>query len=125
MYITLNLFSTIPNIKALLDSMNIDLRKSNVRVSLKSLQCWESNSKKMLCSVQSGLCVEGVKQLLLHRLKEMEKKLCRHGRRNTLEWYDKPLPAVHVTIRNIRELKLPNNPKEREELSFDPFPHSS
>ena len=55
----------------------------------------------------------------------MEKTLCRHGRWNTLEWYDKPLPAVHVTIRNICDHKLPNNPKEREELSFDPFPRSS
>jgi hypothetical protein len=55
----------------------------------------------------------------------MEKKLCRHGKLSTLEWYDTPLPPVHVTIRNIRELKLPLNPEEREELSFDPFPRSS
>ncbi|KAL3803357.1 hypothetical protein HJC23_009321 [Cyclotella cryptica] len=125
MYVTVNLYSTLPNIKSLLDSMNIDLRRSNVRVSLKSLQCWESSSKKMLCSVQSGLCVEGVRQLLLHRLKEMEKKLCRHGRLNTIDWYDTPLPPIHVTTRAIRELRLPKDPLEREELSFDPFPRSS
>ena len=79
----------------------------------------------MLCGVQSGLCTEGVHQLLTHRLKEMEKKLCRHGRLDTLEWYDKPLPAVNVTLRNIRELRLPDNKEEREQLTFDPFPRSS
>jgi hypothetical protein len=102
--------------------MNVDLRRHNVRVSLKSLQVWESNSKKMLCGVQSGLCPAGIHQLLLHRLKEREKKLCHHGQLDTLEWYDKPLPALNVTIRSIRELKLPDNREEREQLSFDPFP---
>ena len=79
----------------------------------------------MLCSVQSSLCTVGVKQLLLHRLKEMEKKLCRHGRLSTLEWYDKPLPEINVAIRSIRELRLPEDPLEREQLSFDPFPRNS
>jgi hypothetical protein len=122
MYVMLSLYTTLTNISALIDSMNIDLRKSNMWVSLKSLQCWESNSKKMMCSVQSGLCVAGVSQLLLHWLKEMEKKLCHHGRLSTLEWYDKPLPAVNVTLRSIWELQLPNNNTERDQLSFDPFP---
>lgn len=124
-YVTLNLFSSLGNIKMLVESMNIDLRQSNMRISVKALQCWESHSKKMLCSVQSSLCTAGVKQLLLHRLKETEKKLCRHGRMDTLEWYDKPLPAINVTIRTIRELKLPSDPSEREQLSFDPFPRTS
>jgi len=125
MYVTINLFSNIPKISMVLNSMNVDLRRHNVKVSLKSLQCWESNSKKILCGVQSGLCTEGVHQLLAHRLKEMEKKLCRHGCIDTLEWYDKPLPAINVSLRSIRELHLPDNPEEREQLTFDPFPHSS
>jgi hypothetical protein len=124
-YITVNLCTAIPKISVILESMKIDLRKYNVRVSLKPLQCWESHSKKMLCGVQNGLCTEGVKQLLLHRLKEMEKKLCRHGKMDTLEWYDKPLPEVNVTTRTIRELKLPDNKEERAQLSFDTFPRSS
>jgi hypothetical protein len=104
MYVTLNLYTTLSNILALINSMNIDLRKSNMRVSPNSLQCWESNSKKMLCSIQSGLCVAGVSQLLLHLLKEMEKKLCHQGRLSTLKWYVKPLTAVNVTLRSIWEL---------------------
>jgi hypothetical protein len=124
-YVTVNLFSGLPDIRFLIESMNIDLRKSNLRVSVKALQCWESQSRKMLCSVQSNLCIAGVKQLLLHRLKETEKKLCRHGRMSTLEWYDTPLPDINVSIRTIRELRLPNDPKEREQLSFDPFPRAS
>jgi hypothetical protein len=124
-YVTVNLYLAIPNIPSLLDSMNIDLRKSNIRVTAKALQCWESNSKKMICSIQNGLCVDGVKQLLLHRLKEMERKLCRHSKLNTLEWYDKPLPEINVTLRSIRELRLPDKFTDREELSFDPFPRTS
>ena len=124
-YVTINLFTTIPKISVIIDLTNIDLRKYNVRVSLKPLQCWESHSKKILCGVQNGLCTEGVKQLLLHRLKEMEKKLCRHGKLDTLEWYNAPLPEVNVTTRTIRELKLPDNKDEIDQLSFDPFPRSS
>ena len=90
MYLTLNLCSAIRNIPALLESLNIGLRKSNTRVTFKPLQCWAPHSRKMLCAVQSGLCTEGVKQLLLHQLKDMEKKLCRHGKLDTLKWYDKP-----------------------------------
>ena len=79
----------------------------------------------MLCSVQSNLCLAGVKQLLLHRLKETEKKLCRHGRLSMLEWYDKPLPAINMSIRSIRELRLPTDPKEREQFFFDSFLRTS
>jgi hypothetical protein len=125
MYATVNLYTKIPKISLVLESMNVDLRRHNVRVSLKSLKVWESNSKKMLCGVQRGLCPAGIHQLLLHRLKEMEKKLCRHGQLDTLEWYDKPLPALNVTIQSISELKLPDNREEQEQLSFDPFPRSS
>jgi hypothetical protein len=113
-YVTVNLYSSIPDIKLIIESMNRDLRKSNIRVSIKALQCWESQSKKMLCSVQSNLCLVGVKQLLLHRLKETEKKHCQHGRLSTLEWYNNPLPDINVT-----------DPKERKRLSFDPFPCAS
>jgi hypothetical protein len=42
-----------------------------------------------------------------------------------MEWYDNPLPEVHVTLWNIRELRLPNNATEHEELSFNPFPRTS
>jgi hypothetical protein len=55
----------------------------------------------------------------------MEKKLCHHGRLDTLEWYNKPLPELNVTLRSIRELCLPNNIAERDQLSFGPFPRSS
>jgi hypothetical protein len=75
--------------------------------------------------VQSNLCLVGVKQLLLHRLKETDKKLCRHGRLSTLEWYDNPLPDINVSIHTIRELRLPTDPEERKQLTFDPFPRAS
>ena len=51
----------------------------------------------------------------------MEKKLCRHGKLDTLEWYDLPLPEFHMTIRSIRSLKLPDDPAEKKRLTFDTF----
>ena len=125
MYATLNLFTTFPKIKKLLEAVNIDLRRSKVKLSLKDLQCWESYPKKMMCGVNSGLCVDGVQQLLSHRLKELEKKMCRHGKLNTLEWYDEPLPELKVSLRPIRPLRLPRNEDEKARLSFDPFPWES
>ncbi|KAL3780888.1 hypothetical protein HJC23_009934 [Cyclotella cryptica] len=124
-YAIINLYTALPKISTIIEAMNIDLRRYNARVLLKPLQVWESHSKKMLCGVHNGLCIEGVKQLLMHRLKEMEKKLCRHGKMDTLEWYDSPLPAINVTTRTIRELKLPDDKEERARLSFDSFPRSS
>ena len=79
----------------------------------------------MMCGVNGSLCVTGVQQLLSHRLKELEKKMCRHGKLNTLEWYDKPLPELMVSQRPIRPLRLPNNEEEKARLSFDPFPWES
>ncbi len=122
MYATLNLFTSLPKIEKLLEAVNIDLRKSKVKVSLKDLQCWESYPKKMMCGVNGGLCASGVQQLLLHRLKELEKKLCRHGKLNTLEWYDEPLPDLKVSLRPIRPLRLPKDEDERARLTFEPFP---
>ena len=125
MYTTMNLYTKYPNIQRLLDSVNVDLRKNKVRVSLKELQCWESSPKKILCGVNSNLCVTGVRQLFLHKLKELEKKLCRHGRLNTLEWYDEPLPDLIVSLRGIRPLKLPQDDEEKSRLTFDTFPWES
>ncbi len=125
MYATVNLYTTIVDTNRLIESLNIDLRKSNVKITKKELQCWESKSRKMLCGVKSGLCVAGVQQLLAHQLKETEKKLCRHGKLSTIEWYDEPLPAFTVSARPIRSLKLPTDKKEHERLSFDPFPWES
>ena len=125
MYATVNLFTSITNLGKLLEAINIDLRRSKVKLSLKDLQCWDSYPKKMMCGVNSTLCVAGVQQLLSHRLKELEKKMCRHGRLNTMDWYDVPLPELKVTLRPIRPLKLPNNEEEKARLSFDPFPWES
>ena len=74
MYATMNLCTKYPNIKQLLDSVNVDLRKNKVRVSLKELQCWESSPKKILCGVNSNLCATGVRQLLLHKLKNWKRR---------------------------------------------------
>ncbi len=125
MYATLNLSTSIPKIDKLLEAINIDLRRSKVKISLKDLQCWDSYPKKMMCGVNGSLCVTGVQQLLSHRLKELEKKMCRHGKLNTLEWYDTPLPELMVSQRPIRPLRLPNNEEEKARLSFDPFPWES
>ena len=122
MYATINLYTAFPNIHKLIESVNVDLRKNKVRVSLKELQCWESSPKKMLCGVNNGLCATGVRQLLLHKLKELEKKMCRHGRLNTIELYDEPLPELNVTLKGIRPLKLPSDGEERSHLTFDTFP---
>jgi hypothetical protein len=125
MYATVNLCTTISATEQLIESLNIDLRKSNVRISKKELQCWESKSRKMLCGIKSGLCVTGLKQLLAHQLKEIEWKLCRHGKLETINWYDEQLPAFTVSVRPIRPPKLPSDKKEHKRLSFDPFPWDS
>ncbi len=125
MYATMNLYTKYPNIQRLLDSVNVDLRKNKVKVSLKELQCWESSPKKILCGVNSNLCVDGIKQLLLHKLKELEKKMCRHGRLNAIDWYDEPLPELIVSLRGIRPLKLPKDEEEKSRLTFDTLPWES
>jgi hypothetical protein len=125
MYATMNLYTTYPDIQRLLDSVNVDLRKNKVKVSLKELQCWESSPKKILCGVNSNLCVDGIKQLLLHKLKELEKRMCRHGRLNAIDWYDAPLPELIVSLRGIRPLKLPKDEEEKSRLTFDTFPWES
>jgi hypothetical protein len=125
MYATINLYTAYPNIHKLVESVNVDLRKNRVRVTLKELQCWESFPKKMLCGVNSGLCATGVRQLLLHKLKELEKKMCRRGRLNAVELYDEPLPELNVTLRGIRPLKLPAEGDDKSRLTFDTFPWES
>jgi hypothetical protein len=125
MYATVNLYTAFPNINKLVESVNVDLRKNKVRISLKELQCWESTPKKMLCGVNNGLCAIGVRQVLLHKLKELEKKMCRHGKLNTIEWYDEPLPELNVTLKGIRPLKLPADEEDRARLTFDTFPWES
>ena len=125
LYTNVLLWSSLDHVESLVDSINIDLRKSNIRVTIKDLQAWDSESRKILCGVNNGLCVVGVQQLLSHLLKEMEKKLCRHGKLDTLEWYDCPLPEFHISVRSIRSLKLPDDPKEKKRLTFDSFPWGS
>ena len=125
MYATMNLYTTYPDIQRLLNSVNVDLRKNKVKVSLKELQCWESSPKKILCGVNSNLCVDGIKQLLLHKLKELEKRLCRHGRLNAMDLYDEPLPELIVSLKGIRPLKLPKDEEEKSRLTFDTFPWES
>ena len=125
MYATVRLRTAIPQLDSLLTSINIDLRKLNIKVSQKPLQSWDSKPRKLLCSVNAGLCAQGVKQLLLHQLKEMEKRLCRHGKRDTIELYDMPLPDMIITLRGLRSLRLPKHEEERADLSFDPFPWDS
>jgi hypothetical protein len=125
LYTTLHLWSSLTTIDSLVDSINIDLQKSNIKVTIKTLQSWDSESRKILCGVNNGLCTVGVQQLLEHHLKAMEKKLYRHGKLDTLEWYDKPLPQFHMTTRGIRSLKLPDDPREKKRLTFDTFPWGS
>lgn len=42
MHTTLNIWLSVPHNEKSVDSVNIDMRKSNIRVSIKDLQCWES-----------------------------------------------------------------------------------
>ncbi len=51
--------------------------------------------------------------------------MCRHGRLNTLDWYDEPLPELIVSLKGIRPLKLPKDDEETPRLTFDTFPWES
>ena len=47
------------------------------------------------------------------QIKELKKKLCRHGKLNTIEWYDEPLPELNVMLKGIRPLKLPADEEDQ------------
>jgi hypothetical protein len=107
-YVDFNLRTTYKDINRLIGAINIDLKRKNLRVKKKDMQCWQSSSRKMLISVNSGLCVRGLASLLLHTLKECEKRLCRHGKLSTAEWYDKEMPQINLTLRTLREARVPD-----------------
>jgi hypothetical protein len=90
-----------------------------VRVSLKQLQCWDSSPKYALLGVNNGVDPHGVEATLMHHLKTIERKLCRSGRLKMEEYYDFDLPKVHVYVKKLRELSIPDD--EREHLSFATF----
>ena len=122
-YVDFNLRTSYKDINRLIGAINIDLKRKNLRVRKKDMQCWQSSSRKMLISVNSGLCTRGLGSLLLHTLKECEKRLCRHGKLSTEEWYDKPMPHVNLSLRTMREAKVPaTENSDGYEYSFTGYP---
>ena len=119
LYVNVHLGSHYPNMMNAITTLNIDLRKKNIRLQLKSVQCWNSASKRIIISTQTGLCEKGVKTVLVHRLKAIEKRLCRHGRLDPLKWYDAPLPEFNLTKRALREFMVPGS---QAEYTFSVFP---
>jgi hypothetical protein len=94
-------------------------RLKRVRVSLKQLQRWDSSPKYALLGVNNRVNPHGVKATLTHHLKTIEKKLCRSGLLKMDEYYDFHLPRMHVYVKKLRELSIPED--EREHLSFATF----
>lgn len=94
-------------------------RTQRVKASLKQLQCWDSSPKYALLGVNNGVDKTGVEATLLHHLKAIEKKLCRSGKLKMEDYYDLVLPPIHVYLKKLRELSVPDD--EREHLTFTTF----
>lgn len=102
------------------ESLDLELsRREQISVSLKPMQCWDSASKQVLIGVQNNFCPEGVASTLKFHCEEVEKKyLVSSGK--PLDFFDKELHPLNVTVRKLRELEVPD--EERSQLTFDTFP---
>ena len=122
-YVDVCLGSQIEDVEMIINSMNVDLRRKNISARVRDMQCWKSSSKKMLVCIKNDLCVHGTLTLLRHLLKEAERKLCRHGRLKLEDYYDLELPDMHLTLRAMREIQIPDEEKQRtkEILNFKGF----
>ena len=122
-YVDFNLRSLHPDIERIMSAVNIDFRRKNIFVKKKDMQCWQSSSKRILTCVNNNLCVQGVRLQLMYTLKEVEKRLCRHGKLSTIEFYDMPLPDIHLSVRTLKEVKVPTlESKASPEYSFVGYP---
>lgn len=74
MYVYANLWPTVTNIDGLEDSLNINVHHQNIPINKKVLQSW-IQTPKWYFVVSTA---HGVKTLLRHHLKEMEKLVCHH-----------------------------------------------
>ena len=121
-YTTVAIKTAIKNYmwERVIESVDLELsRSSNISVSIKPMQCWDSASKKVLIGVQNNFCPMGIGATLEHYCREVEKKyLATSGK--PLDYFDKDLPPLNVTLRKLRELELPD--EERNLLTFDSFP---
>jgi hypothetical protein len=63
----------------------------------------------------------GVKSTLRETFADVRRKLCRRGKLNAIDWYDKPIPEFHVYARKMKPMRgIPE--AERVDLDFDPYP---
>ena len=74
MYTTINLYTTFPNINKLIESVNVDLQKNKVKNLTERIAMLGIKPQKDIIRVNNGLCVIGVRQLLLHKLKNWRKR---------------------------------------------------
>ena len=93
-------------------------RKYRVRVSKKTIQCWDSASKMALIGVQHELDPIGVGQLLTHYARKIELAQLRRGK-ITAEMYEEALPQINIQVRKLREVEVTEG--EQEKYTFATF----
>jgi hypothetical protein len=122
LYVNLSVMTKHSDVNDLAQSVNIDLGPDEgIYANLKTVQCWKSDAKTILVCVNNQLCTEGVKSTLRETLKNIRRKMCRRGKIDATEWYDRPIPDFHVYTRKMRPQRgIPET--ERAELAFDPYP---
>ena len=122
LYVNLSFMTKHNDVADLAQSVNIDLGPDEgIYANLKTVQCWKSDAKSILVCANNQLCPEGVKSTLRETLKTIRQKLCRRGKLDATEWYDRSIPEFHIYTRRMRPQRgIPE--AERAELAFDPYP---
>ena len=122
LWVYLSFMTRHPDIDDLVQSFNIDVgTDEGIYCTVKTVQCWKSDAKYILVCVNNHLCPVGVKSTLRETFTDVRRKLCRRGKLNAIEWYDKPIPEFHVYSRKLKPMRgIPDS--EREELGFEPYP---
>lgn len=122
MYVNVSFTSKYWDVEDLAQACNIDVGTDEaIYNTLKTLQCWKSDPRYILVSINNGLCPQGVKMTLRDTFKAVCQKMSRRGKLNTLDFYDRPIPEFHVYLRKMGPLK--NIPDSKHDvLSFDPHP---
>jgi hypothetical protein len=122
LWVYLSFMTQHPDIDDLVQSFNIDISPDEgIYCTVKTVQCWKSDARYILVCVNNHLCTLGVRSTLPGTFTDVRRKLCRRGKLDTVDWYDKPIPDFHVYARKMKPMRgIPET--EREELGFDLYP---
>jgi len=107
------------NVKESVESLSWDFNNTGIQVRWKPHQSAESSAQAQICCSPNVFEREGLTEELIYNMKLVEKKMCNKGQLS-MDLYDEPLPAMHISWRhnsqgkgrNKRERKLSLNDLE-------------